>query len=65
MNPTIIGEAVDRPEITAVSAAEDEEVPAIQVLVTANDDNDEQESNQNRDADSPELPEIGLVSTED
>ena len=65
MNPTIIGEAVDRPEITAASAAEDEEVPAIQVLVTANDDNDEQESNQNRDADSPVLPETGLVSTED
>ena len=65
MNPTIIGEAVDRPEITAASVAEDEEVPAIQVLVTANDDSDEQESGQNPGADLPKPPETGLVSAED
>ena len=65
MNPTIIGEAVDRLEITAASVAEDEEVPAIQVLVTANDDSDEQESGQNQGADLPKPPETGLVSAED
>ncbi|MEC8891051.1 MAG: hypothetical protein VX426_04890, partial [Chloroflexota bacterium] len=65
MNPTIIGEAVDRLEITAASVAEDEEVPAIQVLVTANDDSDEQESGQNQGADLPKPPEIGLVSADD
>ena len=38
MNPTIIGEMIDREDVATAATSEDEDVPAIQVLVTATDD---------------------------
>ena len=38
MNPTIIGESVDRPELPVSGSTEDEDVPAIEVLVTADEE---------------------------
>ena len=40
MNPTITGESVDRPELPAAGSTEDEDVPAIEVLVTADEESD-------------------------
>ena len=42
MNPTIIGESVDRPELPVSGSTEDEDVPAIEVLVTADEEVDQE-----------------------
>ena len=42
MNPTIIGESVDRPELPVARSADDEDVPAIEVLVTADEEVDQE-----------------------
>jgi small subunit ribosomal protein S3 len=44
MNPTLIGESLDRPDVTTATSDDDEDVPAIQVLVTANEDESRQRS---------------------
>jgi len=38
MNPTLIGESMERSDVTTSTSDDDEDVPAIQVLVTANED---------------------------
>ena len=42
MNPTLIGESLDRSDVTTATSDDDEEVPAIQVLVTANEEESRQ-----------------------
>ena len=42
MNPTIIGDSVDRPELPVSGSTEDEDVPAIEVLVTADEEVDQE-----------------------
>ena len=44
MNPTLIGESLDRSDVTTSTSDDDEEVPAIQVLVTANEEENRQRS---------------------
>ena len=44
MNPTLIGESLDRSDITTSTSDDDEDVPAIQVLVTANEEESHQRS---------------------
>ena len=42
MNPTLIGESLDRSDVTTATSDDDEDVPAIQVLVTANEEESRQ-----------------------
>ena len=42
MNPTLIGESTDRSDVTTSTSDDDEDVPAIQVLVTANEEENRQ-----------------------
>jgi len=44
MNPTLIGESLDRSDVTTATSDDDEDVPAIQVLVTANEEESRQRS---------------------
>ena len=44
MNPTLIGESLDRSDVTTATSDDDEDVPAIQVLVTANEEETRQRS---------------------
>ena len=44
MNPTLIGESLDRSDVTTSTSDDDEDVPAIQVLVTANEEENRQRS---------------------
>ena len=44
MNPTLIGESLDRSDVTTSTSDDDDDVPAIQVLVTANEEENRQRS---------------------
>ena len=44
MNPTLIGESLDRSDVTTATSDDDEDVPAILVLVSANEEESRQRS---------------------
>jgi small subunit ribosomal protein S3 len=53
MNPTIIGESLDRSDVETSGSVDDEDVPAIQVLVKANEEESRQRTEEISSLESP------------